>query len=476
MTTDSQTLLAQYIQHGSEEVFRELVARYVDLVYSTALRLVEGDSHRAKDVSQIVFVDLASKARTFSSDIKLGGWLHRHTCFVAANTLRGERRRQFRERQAVEMNALHDDAGTNFAAVAPLLDEAIDELNETDREAILLRFFEQQDFRAVGKAIGQSEDAARMKVNRALEKLEALLKQRGLTTTAAALFVALSVNAVQAAPIGLAVTFSTAAFAGTAISTTTVLTATKTIAMITLQKTLITATIAVAVGVGIYEANRAAALQRELHILEKSSAEQAHQLRQERDDAANQLAQLRTDNERLNRNTSELLKLRGEVGGLRRQASPVVLQAENNKLKTALAEAQESVELVFQARRSATVNDLKQLGLAIRMYASDNKDVVATNFDQIRSLIDIKTNAQGILTFPSGNELEGFEFVNAGLLNLTNKTMSEKVFFREKVARKTPDGKWQRAYCLVDGSVQTITTDDGNFDAWESEHLVAPSP
>src|SRR5215212_9091493 len=101
--TDSQNAFAEYIRTGSDSAFRELVTRYVDLVYSTALRLVEGDTHPAEDVAQVVFVDLARAARTFSSEIRLVGWLHRHACFVAAKTMRGERRHQSRERQAVEM-------------------------------------------------------------------------------------------------------------------------------------------------------------------------------------------------------------------------------------------------------------------------------------------------------------------------------------------------------------------------------------
>src|SRR6266536_3135249 len=145
--TDSQNLLAEYVQTGSDAAFRELVSRYVDLVYSTALRLVEGDTHRAEDVAQTVFVDLARMARRLPKEVMLGGWLHRHTCFVAANAMRGERRRQSRERQAVEMNALQDNPGADFSLIAPILDEAINELGEADRRAILLRFFEQRDFR-----------------------------------------------------------------------------------------------------------------------------------------------------------------------------------------------------------------------------------------------------------------------------------------------------------------------------------------
>src|ERR1051326_9488357 len=121
--TDSQQLLAEYARNGSDAAFRELVTRYVDLVYSTALRLVEGDTHRAEDVAQTVFVDLARLAQTLSHEVMPGGWLHRHTCFVAANTLRGERRRQSRELEAAAMNDPQDHSQENLALVAPRSEE-----------------------------------------------------------------------------------------------------------------------------------------------------------------------------------------------------------------------------------------------------------------------------------------------------------------------------------------------------------------
>ncbi len=319
--TDHQSLLTDYVQTGSDAAFRELVSRYVDLVYSTALRLVGADMHCAEDVAQTVFADLARLAKTLPADVKLGGWLHRDTCFVAANLMRGERRRQSRERQAAEMNALQNHSEADYSLVAPILDEAINELGEADRTAILLRFFEQQDFRAVGQALGSNEDAARMRVTRALEKLEEFLKRRGITTTAASLGVVLTTNAVQAAPVGLAVTISTAALlAGSTISTTVTATAIKTIAMTTLQKTVITATLAVVAGTGIYEARQASQLRDENQMLQRQKApmvEQLQQFQKAHSELTNQLATLREDNERLNRNTAELLKLRGEVTKLR---------------------------------------------------------------------------------------------------------------------------------------------------------------
>ena len=199
--TDSQQLLADYVRNGSDEAFRELVTRYLALVYSTALRLVGGDTHRAEDVAQTVFVDLARKACTLPADVMLGGWLHRDTCFVASKTMRSERRRQSRERQAVEMNSSQDHSELALMHVAPLLDEAINRLGAEDRTAILLRFFEQRDLRSVGNALGSTEDAARMRVNRALEKLHSLLTHRGVTLSAAALGTVLTAEAVTAAPV-----------------------------------------------------------------------------------------------------------------------------------------------------------------------------------------------------------------------------------------------------------------------------------
>src|SRR5208337_1839778 len=124
---------------------------------------------------------------------------HRHTYHVATKAVRAERRRQSREREAVEMNTLQDDSGADLRQIAPILDEAITQLGSEDRTAILLRFFEQRDFRSVGESLGSDEDAARMRVNRALEKLHSLLKHRGVALSVAAVATVLTAGAVTAA-------------------------------------------------------------------------------------------------------------------------------------------------------------------------------------------------------------------------------------------------------------------------------------
>jgi RNA polymerase sigma factor (sigma-70 family) len=227
MTAESQHLLADYVASGSERAFQELVTRYVDLVYSAALRLVDGDTHRAEDVAQTVFIDLARMAPQLAPNTLLGGWLHRHTCFVARTLMRGERRRHARERQAVEMSALESHPDAALAEVAAVLDEAIHELGPDDRDAILLRFFERRNLRAVGEALGTNENVAQKRVARAVQELALLLRKRGFTLSAAALAAALSAGVVKAAPAGLALGLAKAALAGAGTATSTAGTAAK---------------------------------------------------------------------------------------------------------------------------------------------------------------------------------------------------------------------------------------------------------
>jgi len=205
-----------------------------------------------------------------------------------------------------------------------VLDEAMNELGDADREAVLLRYFHKHDFQAVGRALGVSDDAAQKRVSRAVDRLRELIAKRGVTVGAGGLVVIISANAVQAAPAGLAVTISTAALAGTVATTSTIIAATKAIAMTTFQKIAITAALATAVGTGAYEAHQAATLRVENQSLRQQQtplAVQIQQMQRERDDATNQLAGLLAKDSGLKSNPdqAELLRLRGEVGQLRQR-------------------------------------------------------------------------------------------------------------------------------------------------------------
>jgi len=212
---DSNELLLDYAHHGSESAFRELVTRYTDLVYSIALRRASGNAHLAEDITQSVFTDLARKAHALPSQVLLGGWLHQHTCFTASNLLRAEARRHQREREAAHMNTLSSTPDNIWQQLGPVVDEAIDQLEGADREAIVLRYFEQRELRAVGVALGISEDAAQKRVSRAVCKLRELVGQRGAALSATILAGALASGAVTAAPAGLARRISGAALANT---------------------------------------------------------------------------------------------------------------------------------------------------------------------------------------------------------------------------------------------------------------------
>jgi RNA polymerase sigma factor (sigma-70 family) len=225
MTEDAE-LLRRYVTEKSEEAFAELVRRHLDLVYSTALRQLAGDTHLAQDVAQGVFTALARKAASLTDRTTLTGWLYLGAHHAAAQAVRGAQRRRTREQEAYLMHEKlsSSDAVTDWDRVRPVLDGALRELTDADREAVLLRYFERRPFADIGAALHVGDDAARMRVDRALEKLRALLARRGVTSTAAALSAALASEAMVAAPAGLATTITGAALVGTGSSAVTVAT------------------------------------------------------------------------------------------------------------------------------------------------------------------------------------------------------------------------------------------------------------
>jgi RNA polymerase sigma factor (sigma-70 family) len=318
---ESQALLAEYAATKSETAFQEVVGRYVNLVYSTAVRLVNGDSHLAEDVSQRVFADLAKMAGSLSKDVMLGGWLHRHTCYLASKTMRTERRRQAREEQAVQMNEIEDGSTANFAALAPVLDEAINKLGTDERQAIVLRYFEERDFRSVGEALGSSEEAARKRVNRALEKLRGLLGRRGVTLSAAGLAAVLEAQAVTMAPAGIAIGISAAALTTASAGGGTALTTLYLMSMTKFQGGVI-AVITVALSIPLVMQYQTKEKLRQENQTLRADVAQVQVLKDENA----RLARLvpRATNATPSRNSeqmSELMKLRGEVGVLRKTAN-----------------------------------------------------------------------------------------------------------------------------------------------------------
>ncbi|MCX6956754.1 MAG: sigma-70 family RNA polymerase sigma factor, partial [Verrucomicrobia bacterium] len=182
--TDDLELLRRYLDEHSQAAFTELVRRHLDLVYGAAFRRTDGDAPLAEDIAQQVFTQLARDAAGLRRHPRLGGWLYVATRHATASAMRAERRRKLREEKAMnDPTALPEP---DWRQLRPELDAVIDRLAESDRDAVLLRFFEAKAFAEIGATLGISEDAARMRVERALEKLRSLLARRGIASTATA--------------------------------------------------------------------------------------------------------------------------------------------------------------------------------------------------------------------------------------------------------------------------------------------------
>lgn len=219
---DDATQLRRYIEDGSQQAFTALVEKYIDLVYSAALRRTVGDPHRAADVSQEVFTALARQARTLASHPVLGAWLHSTTRNIAVNLMLSDQRRARRQHTALELDTAQPAAPSpEWEQLRPVLDAAIDELPERDRQPVVMRFLERRPFKEIGAALTISEDAARVRTDRALDKLRGVLAQRGITSTAAALGSAVSAHGTVGAPAGLASTTAVESLAASASGTTT---------------------------------------------------------------------------------------------------------------------------------------------------------------------------------------------------------------------------------------------------------------
>jgi RNA polymerase sigma factor (sigma-70 family) len=208
-------LLRRFAADRDEAAFAEFVHRRIDFVYAAALRQVHGDTHRAEDVAQAVFVDAARNAAKLASHPVVGGWLHTATRFAAAKILRAEQRRQRHEREANAMQELlgKPEPMLEWSQLQPVLDAALAELKPRERDAILLRFFEGFAFAEIGAKLSLTETAARSCVDRALNKLRGLLARRGIESTTVAISTALLSQPVLAAPVGLATSVTGAAVA-----------------------------------------------------------------------------------------------------------------------------------------------------------------------------------------------------------------------------------------------------------------------
>jgi len=314
--TDDAVLIRRYLD-GSEAAFAELVRCHIGAVYGTALRIVAGDAHLADDVTQKVFTNLARKAQSLADRPVLVGWLYLSTQYQAAKAVRSEQRWREREKKAQVMTEIENQGAPepDWSALRPVIDSALRSLKENDRDALLLRFFQSRTFAEVGEALGLSENAARMRVDRALDKLHGQLVRRGIKSTATAIGTIMAGQLATAAPATLTATVTTAALAGAATASGA------TIIFMGMTK------LQVAVAVALVVAGGSTLL---------SERHKESQLFAENTTLAEQTAQipvLRIENAKLEANAR-----RTEI--LRQEASSVVdLRAEEARLKDALGKA-----------------------------------------------------------------------------------------------------------------------------------------
>ncbi len=463
--SDAQLLL-EYAENGTETAFSEIVTRHTSLVYSCALRQV-GSPDIAAEIAQKVFVGLARGARGLLDKLdrsaSLAGWLCRTTRNLSLNHRRDEFRRQSRERQAMETLNPVSETAVDWENLRPVLDEAMSALDEPDYDALVMRFYQNQDLRAVGLALGVSDDTAQKRVSRALDKLRELLQRRGIATGAGALSAVLASNAVQAAPAGLAATISAAALAAT---TATLLTH-ATMNWITLKSAAAIAVAAATAGTGAYfwQQNQISTLRNENAGL----ATQRDSLTKERDDALAVATKNAAPGD-LSSEKEELLRLRGEVGALRRQTNELSsLRQQNHQLQDALAQTRQSAPDMdkLAAEKAAfieTMGNAKQMTLGIIMYSADHQnhfpnDIMdTTNYFNNPDLMEKFKNQ--------------FEMVVQGSMgNVTNAAETIAVRGRAPVQ---VEGNWVKVYAFVDGHAIVKQQPPEGFDAWEQQHMMPP--
>jgi uncharacterized protein (TIGR03435 family) len=246
--TPDAELLEQFARKHSEAAFAELVERHLGLVYSAAFRKTENSQH-AEEIAQAVFIILARKSGSLAPKTVLPGWLYHTALLTAANFNRAELRRIRREQEAFMQSTMNESAtDALWHELSPLLDDAVASLRTSDRDAIVLRFFENKNFTEVGATLGVSQEATRKRVNRALEKLRKFFNKRGVVSTTAVIAGAISSNSVQATPAGLSKNISAVALAKGAAASTSTLTFVKgTLKIMAWTK----AKTAITVGIGI---------------------------------------------------------------------------------------------------------------------------------------------------------------------------------------------------------------------------------
>jgi RNA polymerase sigma factor (sigma-70 family) len=476
MSEDAE-LLRRYATENSETAFAELIRRHVDLVYSAALRLMNGNAHLAQDVTQLVFAECARQATRLMRHPAPVGWLYTTTRWSALRILRTERRRSAREQEVTTMNELLGEPAPepDWGHLRPVLEEAMHELGEKDRHAVLLRFFQNKSLKEVGMALELGENAARMRVERALEKLRGALQRRGIAATATLASV-ISANAVQLAPANLAAALATSSVA---VAGTGTLTLIKIMTATQLKLSLGALVIAGAATALVFQHQAQDTLRGE----NESLRQQLTQLQADNDSLSNRLASAGDSQKLTAGQLSELLKLRGETGFLKNQLAAAKAQAQIAARSLQPAPASDPAEQQRQAQIHKMVNAKYLAAAAMFGFAGHHDDQFPTNWDQTASYFD-DWERKGLSpgdpmpdTAADFNEMTNlFDLAYQGAIsNLYNATnFNDLIIVREKQPVQTANGNWVKVYGFADGHSQIQSEPPEGFDAYEQAHTVPP--
>lgn len=310
-------LLQDYASGKSEEAFATLVSRHINLVYSAALRRV-GNPHQAEEITQTVFVTLATKATRLNQTTILSGWLYQTAWLTAGNFLRAENRRQHREHEAHMQSTVNEPEPDLWKHVGPLLDEAMAQLNETDRNAIVLRYFEGKALKEVGAVLGTSDDAAKMRINRAIEKMRTFFTQRGVALSSVGLAEVIAGNSVQAAPAGLAASVALNVAQSVVLTTSTLTMAGGALKLMAWSKLNIAISVA-AIAVAAVEWNQISTAKQKTAQLQEQLQRQTQLTQTQQTEITKldeQKAALQKQIERSARDTAKARNLNGKVNAL----------------------------------------------------------------------------------------------------------------------------------------------------------------
>ncbi len=313
--TDDRDLLARYAESADQEAFAEIVRRHLDLVYSSALRQL-GDIHLAEDVCQMVFAKLAGKPRLVRGKSVLAGWLFTDARLTALQLLRRERRRIAREQKAMDFEDFSGTRAPDWQEARPIIDELLAKLDRSERDALLLRYFEQQSLREVAAEMQWSEDAARMRLSRAITKLRRWLSRRGIHTTGSAISAVLAAHAIEAAPASLS--GSVISFALVPPGASAGVTWTVHLTNLLMSKAKITITTLIGLGIVtplVWQVYTNQSLRSENLSLQQ----RIQTLEGVRQDFGKQVADLNAQLDQTREERAELARLRGEVTRLRNE-------------------------------------------------------------------------------------------------------------------------------------------------------------